>query len=185
MKLPKRIVIFLVIVTALSLVARFLPHSPNFVPVGALALLVGIVFKNNFLALLVPLLVFLSDIFIGFYEWKVMVSVYLGFFIYFWVGKMLKEEKFKIILAPITGAVIFFIITNFAVWAFTPLYPKSLEGLMFSYIFAVPFFKSTLFADFIFLATFSGAFSLILNWGNAKVKILSFFSSSAKIFVQK
>jgi len=181
MNFPKRVVVFLVIVATLSLLARFLPHSPNFVPVGALALLGGIVFKNNFLALLVPLMVFLSDIFIGFYEWEVMVSVYLGFFVYFWVGRLLKEEKFKIILAPITGAVIFFVVTNFAVWAFTPLYPKNLEGLMLSYIFAAPFFKSTLLADFIFLSVFSGAFSLVSNWGTSKTKILSFFSSSVKI----
>ena len=58
------ITVFLVFLGAL---ARFLPHSPNFVPIAALALFAACYLPKKW-ALIVPLgAMFLSDIFIGFY----------------------------------------------------------------------------------------------------------------------
>jgi hypothetical protein len=61
---------------AMDVIARLLPHAPNFTPVAASALFAGVFLGSRLLALTVPLgAMGLSDSVIGFYDWHVMVAV--------------------------------------------------------------------------------------------------------------
>ena len=103
---------------------------------------------------------FLSDALIGFYDWKVMSSVYAGFAIMVLLGWWVKREKSvdNIILASLAGALFFYVITNFAVWATSTWYPHNLYGLLSSYTLALPFFRNSLMGDLFYGAAFFGAY---------------------------
>ena len=44
----------------------------------------------------------------------------------------------------------FFVITNFGVWALTGMYEKNLNGLLYCYLLAIPFFTNTIISTIIF-----------------------------------
>lgn len=142
---------------------RFLPHAPNFTPIGALALFGGAYFSKR-TALLLPILAMLaSDFLIGFYEVKIMLSVYLSFMLSAVLGFWLrKNQKWSRVLGlSVFSAILFFLITNFAVWAFSLWYPKTFAGLLQSYLMGLPFFKATLLGNLFFASCFFGAYKVI------------------------
>lgn len=63
--------------------------------------------------------------------------------------------------ATLAGSVLFFIVTNFAVWAFFPTYPKSWHGLLTCYEAAVPFFRTTLAGDVVYVVVLFGGYALL------------------------
>lgn len=153
------IVLFLVV---LGVLARFLPHPPNFAPIAALALF-GAVYLPKKWALLMPLSAMLiSDIFIGFYSISVMLSVYGSFALLGLLSIWLKKHKkwYTIGGSAVLGAILFFVITNFAVWAFTPWYAKTLFGLRHCYLMALPFFRNTLLGNLFYVSCLFGVFEL-------------------------
>lgn len=158
-------IIFFVFISFFSFFARILPHPPNFAPVGALAVMAGTYLPKRY-ALFLPLfLMFVSDYFIGFYDIKVMAAVYLSFLLYVFLGSFFGKNKKIVNLggSALLGSILFFLITNFAVWAFTPLYSKDLSGLIMSYIYALPFLKNTLFGDIFYITTFFLLYQYILK----------------------
>lgn len=151
---------------ALGVIARFLPHPPNFVPIAAIALFGG-VYLSRKLAFILPLSAMLiSDIFIGFYAVAVMISVYGSFLLIGALGVWLKKHKkwYTIGGSAFLSAVLFFLITNFAVWAFTPWYPTTLSGLLQCYVMALPFFKNTLLGNLFYATCFFGLYELADLW---------------------
>lgn len=151
---------------------RLLPHPPNFAPISAMALFGG-TYLNRKSAFLVPLIaLFLSDYFIGFYEFKLMLAVYGSFALIALIGLWLKKHKnFKnIVLASLSSSILFYLITNFAVWAFTPWYEKTLAGLIYCYFMALPFFRNTLAGDFFYVGAFFGAYELSIYLVNKKLE---------------
>ena len=49
-----------------------------------------------------------------------------------------------------TFCIIFFLFSNFGVWALSDLYIKNLEGLILCYTMAIPFLQSSLIGTIIF-----------------------------------
>ena len=153
---------------ASAILIRLLPHLPNFTPVGAIALFAGIYLaQKTKWALLLPVAVmFLTDIFIGTYDIKLMAVVYMSFVAYVGIGWVVGKKKkiTTVVLGTFTGALTFFLVTNFAVWAFYPHYPATFEGLMMSYTMALPFFKYGLLGDLFFVAVFIGSYELATRY---------------------
>ena len=56
-------------------------------------------------------------------------------------------------IGGLASSVIFFVVTNFGVWALTSMYENNLGGLINSYLFAIPFFHNTLLSTLIYLLT--------------------------------
>jgi hypothetical protein len=140
--------------------ARLIPHPANFAPIAAMALFGG-VYLNKKQALILPILAMIaSDIFLGFDSLSMRLSVYGSFLLTVFVGFWIKNHKsFKnIVLASILSSILFFIITNFAVWAFGSLYLKTVDGLMQSYFFAIPFFRNTILGDLTYSGVFFGGY---------------------------
>lgn len=160
------------IFTVLAVITRLMPHPANVAPIGALALFVGATALNQkgtfnkSAAFIVPLLAMLaSDAIIGFYSWPVMLSVYLGFAISIGLGLIVRRfYRWEMIVgATLLGSVIFFLLTNAAVWAFTPMYAKTVSGLVESYIAALPFFRNSLLGDLVYSGVLFGVYDLALR----------------------
>lgn len=142
---------------------RFLPHEPNFAPVTAIALFGG-VYLSRRSALALPLAtMFVSDYFIGFYNPAIMASVYLSFAISGLLGLWLRRRKSvaNTLGVTLTASVQFYLLTNFAVWAFGTMYPHTAAGLLQSYVNALPFFRNTLLGDLFYVGGLFGIYELV------------------------
>lgn len=149
-----------------GVVLRFLPHPANFAPIAAMGLFGGCYLRRRF-AFILPLgAMLISDYFIGLYSWKVMACVYLSFAMIALIGIWLKKHKsvYTVIGGTLLGSVLFFLITNFGVWAFGSLYPHSLAGLLTCYAVAIPFFKNTLMGNFFYVGVLFGSYELVHLW---------------------
>ena len=141
---------------------RLIPHPPNFAPVAAMALFGGAYFSKKWAAFLVPLVAMLvADLILGFHS--AMWAVYLSFVTIVGIGMlMIKQKKVSnIFLASVSASVLFFVVTNFAVWAAGLYYPKDLSGLAASYTAAIPFFHYTLLGDLFFVTLMFGSYELV------------------------
>lgn len=153
---------------------RFAPHLPNFAPIAAIALFGG-VYLNKKYALILPLTAMLvSDYFIGFYDLKLMLGVYLSLALMGLIGLLVKNRKnpFTVIGGSVLGSVLFFIITNLSVWAFYSWYPHTLSGLSQCFAAAIPFFRNTLLGDLFYVAILFGIYELITAWVRRKCLVV-------------
>lgn len=152
------------IFTVIAIVARIIPHMPNVTPVAALALFAGVYLPKRWSLVLPIAAMLLSDAIVGFYEWQVMLAVYVGFALTVLAGWLVREKlnPATITAGAIGGSVVFFLLTNAATWAFTQMYPHTFAGLMTSYAMGVPFFKFSLVGDLAWTAVFFVAYQLIL-----------------------
>ena len=159
MSKPRLIVLVLMILAAAA--SRLIPHPPNVASITAVALFGGAYLTNKRLALIVPLAaLLLSDLVLGFYSH--MEVVYGSFILIVCVGFWLQKNRSALRIggAALASSVIFFIVTNFGVWAFESLYPKTAAGLLACYVAAIPFFQNTLVGDALYTAVLFGGFAL-------------------------
>ena len=148
------------LVIFIAVLMRLLPHLPNFTPIAAMALFGG-VYLNKKYAFVIPFLaMFISDIFLGFHS--AMPYVYGSFILTGIIGLWLKKHKSakNIICSSLISSILFFLITNFGVWA-GGWYPKTLSGLMQSYMMGIPFFKNTVLGDLCYTGVFFGIYELV------------------------
>lgn len=154
-------------VAGFSVVARFAPHPANFAPVGALALFAGMqTGRVSRWALLLPLGVMAaSDIFIGLYDWRIMAAVYAGVACYGAIGYAVRNAKSVAapLLSSVAASTLFYLVTNAAVWAFSPLYEKTSAGLSLAYFMGLPFFKNTLLGDLFYAGVFIGGYAILTS----------------------
>lgn len=151
---------------AFGVVARLLPHVPNVTPLTALAFTGGIYLGKRW-AILIPILTLaLSDVVIGMYDWRIMTSVY-GSFALIGLLSWLFRERRGVVSAAIgisTASILFFLITNAAVWAFSPWYEKSIFGLLYAYELGLPFLRFMMGGDILYAAVLFGAFELAASF---------------------
>ncbi len=143
-----------------GIIARIIPHLPNFTPVGAAALFGGAYLPKKW-ALIMPILIMVvSDLVIGFDGFFSRAYVYGSFLLIGLLGLWLRTHKStgNIILVTFSSSVLFFALTNFGVWAHSTMYEKSLNGLMHSYMMGLPYFRYTLLGDFFYTGVFFGAY---------------------------
>jgi len=147
----------------LAAASRLLPHPPNFTPVGAMALIGGSLFANSAAAFGVPLAaMLLSDAVIGFH--RGMPVIYACFALAVCIGFSLRGKRTiaRVAGATLASSLLFFVVTNFAVWAFGHgrLYPMTFEGLLACYVAAIPFFRNSLAGDALYSALLFGGLAL-------------------------
>lgn len=144
-------------------ISRIAPHPPNFAPIGAMALFGG-VYLDRKQAFLLPILAMIfSDIIIGFDSLPMRISIYGSFTVTILIGFWLKKHlNFKnLVISSLSAAAIFFVVTNFAVWAFGTMYSKNVAGLIEAYTLAIPFFRNTLLGDLFYSGFFFGVYEFI------------------------
>lgn len=133
---------------ALGVGSRFVPHLPNMTAIGAIALKSRARFGAA--GLLIPLTsMVVSDAIIGFYDWRLLLSVYGSFALIGMLGVSLKRNRSTAVITAVAtaGSLLFFLITNVAVWALSTWYPHTLSGLLACYIAGLPFLFTMLAGD--------------------------------------
>jgi hypothetical protein len=153
------LIVALMIFAAAAL--RILPHLLNFTPVGAMAIFAGSLFRNRWFAFLFPLAaLFAGDLFVGLY--KLMFIVYVSFALSVAIGRWVAQSRTlaRIGVAVFLGALQFFVVTNFAMWALSDFYPKTSTGLATCFVNAIPYFWNTLAGDVLYAAVLFGGFAL-------------------------
>jgi hypothetical protein len=141
----------IIILSVLALIARLIWHLPNFSPLASLILFAGYYTPKKYWPL--PFVsLFISDLILGFYAWPVMLSVYAASALNLYLGKLLQKNDTALNIASSTlaSALIFFFVTNFAVWASGDWYAHNLSGLSLCFALAVPFFKNTLLSNILY-----------------------------------
>ncbi|MFD2572127.1 DUF6580 family putative transport protein [Spirosoma soli] len=155
----------IVLTTALF---RLVPHWPNFTPVAALALFGAATFERKWLGLAAPLAaMLLSDALIGFHG--SMGAVYISFGLTWLLGlwALQRPSAVNIAAASVVSSILFFLITNFAVWYGSMFYPQTAAGLLICYTAGLAFYNGTSFflngllGDLFFNAVLFGSYYLL------------------------
>lgn len=168
--------IFITSAIVLAAISRLLPHIQNFTPVAAMALFGGVYFTDKRVAFIIPLItMFLSDVALellfgwGFHN--TMIYVYIAFILTTIIGMFVGRNIGLLSIAggSIASSVLFFIITNFGVWAASG-FQAGITGLNTTYLLGIPFFAPTLIGDLFFNAILFGAFYLAQHKYPALIK---------------
>jgi hypothetical protein len=126
---------------------------------------------KRWMAFIVPLAaLYLSDLVInnilyaGSYDhfvWRISPFVYLAFGLIILLGFLLRERVStgRVFGASVTASVLFFLLTNFAVWLGSPVFPQDATGLLMAYEAGLPFFWNTLAGDLFFSAALFGGYA--------------------------
>jgi hypothetical protein len=149
------------VLVVLAATLRVAVHPWNFTPIGAIALFSGAIFRQRWMKFAFPLAaLFAGDVFAGLY--KLMFVVYASFLISVAIGIWIGEDRKLARLAGGTflGALQFFLITNFAVWATFLTYPKTGAGLLACYAAGLPLFLNTLAGDAFYVVLLFGGYAL-------------------------
>ena len=139
---------------------RLVPHWPNFTPIAAIALFGGAYINRKDLAILIPLVaLFLSDLILGLHAF--LIPVYASFALTVGLGMLLRKKISgpTVILASLVSSLLFFVITNFAVWAIGLNYAKDFSGLVQCYTMALPFFLNGTVGDLFYTGILFGGFA--------------------------
>ena len=160
----------LIVLAALS---RLLPHPPNFSPVEAVALFGGAYFASRAWAFVVPLVaMLLSDLvlatmlggdYAGYFGSAGMALVYGCIALTTALGLNLRGRVSgaRVLGYSLAGSVLFFVVTNFGVFAGNPAIPKNVAGLVATYVAGVPFFQWTVLGTLFYSALLFGGFALL------------------------
>lgn len=158
--------IFITSAIILAALSRVFPHFNNFTPIAAMALFGGVYFSDKRLAFIVPLLaMMLSDVILeittgwGFHN--TIVYVYAAFILTSAIGLYVRKNTTiqTVLGASVLSSLLFFIITNFGVWAASGGVGGA-SGLATTYLLGVPFFAPTLLGDIFYNTILFGAFYL-------------------------
>jgi len=176
MKISKQLLFSFLILIVIASLYRIMPGRPyGFAPMIAMAIFGGAIIKDKKFAFLLPLLaMFVSDalyqlLYIngvgnipGFYEGQLTNYLLFGGLTVF--GFFIKNFNVKrIAVASISAPTVYFLISNFLVWASSsPLAglqrPKTFDGLMMCYADGLPFYPWSVASTFIFSAILFGSY---------------------------
>ena len=136
---------------------RIAPHLPNLTPVGAMFVLGGLYLGRGLGWMAAPFAgLLVSDTVLNLaydgrpihagrvFDYAAFLAV--GLVARAMAGKPLAARIGVVVAAPL----LFFLISNFGVWAGGTMYPRDLQGLMDCYTLALPFFRGTLIGDWLF-----------------------------------
>ena len=156
-----RIIVILAAIAAAAAL-RLVPHPPNFTPIGAMALFGGAYLGRRAMAFVAPLAaLLLSDLVLGFYPG--IGFVYGAVALTVLIGWAIPPRRPALAIggAAIAGSLLFFVLTNFGMWAFSGIYSRSWDGLVACYVAAIPFFQNSLAGDLFYSAVLFGGFAAL------------------------
>jgi hypothetical protein len=145
----------LIVLGALS---RLLHLPPNIAAVTGVTLLAGYALRNVWLALLVPIgAMALADLALGWYPGVLATYAGMAAGVFFARGLLGRLTVVRLAGATFLASFAFFVLSNFGTWL-EGWYGYSWEGLVACYVAALPFWQSSLIADFTSTALAFGLF---------------------------
>lgn len=183
---PDSRVMISVVLIICGILSRTVFHLGNNIELVTSIALLAASFLGLTWAFIVPLVIMaVTDLIIGntlifLFTWSAYLIIgLLGFILL----KRKKETLSFIVKSALTGilsSVIFYLWTNFGVWALDSygMYPDNFSGLMQSYIMGIPFFKANLLGNLFFVPLTFFIFIKI-------VALVNNYSKSGKISIAK
>ena len=126
--------------------SRFIPHPPNFTSLIALSFYVPVLLGLRFLPVLIISFA-ITDVIIGYHSgthWTWGSILLIGMLSQYFT----KNLSWRL-GGALLGAMLFFLITNFGVWA-SGMYGFSAKGLYLCFTLAVPFFTYSVISTLLF-----------------------------------
>jgi len=144
--------------------ARLLPHAPGFMPVAASGLFAARMLRMPALAVIVPFAAMgLSGFGLAGDDWRISLVVYAAIAVPAVAGMLTRRWRgaLPVVGTMVSCSLIFFAASNFAVWAFSGIYPLTWEGLVACYVAALPFLDKTVLGDLFWTAVLFGGAWLV------------------------
>ena len=178
------------IIILLAAFTRIMPHPPNFSPMAAIGLFGAAHFAKKWQAFFIPLIgIWVSDLVINNYVYSSsssnFVCFYSGFYwqyisyiLIIFAGLFIFNRGIsltKTFGGMISSSGIFFLVSNFGVWAGGTMYPKNFGGLITCYAAGVPFIHNTIISDVLFTTVLFGTYYLLqVEYSSLKIKPLKY-----------
>ena len=178
------------IIILLAAFTRIMPHPPNFSPMAAIGLFGAAHFAKKWQAFFIPLIViWISDLVINNYVYSISSSNFVWFYSgFYWqyisyiliifAGLFIFNRGIsltKMFGGMISSSGIFFLVSNFGVWAGGTMYPKNFGGLITCYAAGVPFIHNTIISDILFTTVLFGTYYLLqVEYSSLKIKPLKY-----------
>ena len=152
---------------AFGVLGRWAQPDWNFTPLAAISVLGGYYFRSLLPAVLLPVgTLAVSDMILPAHDnWIILLSVHLMMVLPLALGRSARNAEgwqaaWRWGMCGVVPATAFFVVTNFAVWAFTNHYEKTLAGLFRCYYFAIPFFRTMLAGDIFYLVVLGSCLAI-------------------------
>ena len=156
------------LLVAIGVAGRWGQPLWSFTPTAAAAIFAGYYFSRVSIALWVPLAILaISDLLLPAHNnLGVMIATYAVMTVPVWLGSMMagassgRSSAWRLAVCGFVPATLFWVVSNFAVWAFQSDYEKTLGGLAECYWAAVPFYRWMLAGDLFYLSILLGCLAL-------------------------
>tara|TARA_B100000408_G_scaffold117958_1_gene96260 strand:+ start:99 stop:674 length:576 start_codon:yes stop_codon:yes gene_type:complete len=164
------------IIILLAAFTRIMPHPPNFSPMAAIGLFGAAHFAKKWQAFLIPLIgIWISDLVIN----NIVYSSHSSNFVWFYGGFYWQYISYVFIIfaglfifnkgisvtntlgGMVSSSGIFFLFSNFGVWAGGAMYTKNFSGLITCYAAGIPFIHNTIISDALFTTVLFGTYYLL------------------------
>jgi|HubBroStandDraft_1064217.scaffolds.fasta_scaffold18803_3 uncharacterized protein DUF6580 len=143
----------------LAIVSRLVPHPWNLTPLVAIALFGGATLERTGGAAAVVLVALaFGDAALGTLPYEGMAWVYGASVAVVLVGRLLGSHRgvAPTLIAALAAGALFYVVTNFGVWATGHLYPRTVSGLLACYVAAIPFYRHQVVGDLAYTALLFG-----------------------------
>jgi hypothetical protein len=159
--------VFLMLVL-IGVAGRWAQPEWCFTPTAAAAIFAGAFFTRLSVAALVPIAILaISDFALESHDsFAVMVATYAVMTVPVLFGRWLRNSEgrgqtvVRLAICGLVPATLFWLVSNFAVWAFQSDYEKTAAGLVECYLRAVPFFRWMVAGDLFYLGVLFGCAAL-------------------------
>ena len=161
----------------LAVVTRVLPHAGwmNFTAVGGALLYFGA--RRPWREMLAPVaLLMAADYYLTVYSyhyafhWQAYGTTWAWYAAMIVLGQILLSTRvtfLRVAAGALLGPTSFFIVSNFAVWAGSNMYPRTWDGLVACYVAAIPFYRNDLASTAIVLGLAFGVPALVRRMHHA------------------
>jgi hypothetical protein len=140
--------ILVLLLVLVAVVSRIVPHPWNLTPLVA---------TGGAAAVVLVALAF-GDAALGTFPYEGMAWVYGASVAVVVVGRLLGSRRgvAPTLIAALAGGALFYVVTNFGVWAAGHLYPRTVSGLLACYVAAIPFYRHQVAGDLAYTALLFG-----------------------------
>lgn len=164
--------VVLLTMIAIGIASRFyFAEYWNIKPVAAMILFGSFFFRHWLLGLIgIGAVMGLSDLRLGLYDFRLMLTVYLSLAVAVLLGRLLKQGLGSdwrgwswipgFAGASLVMSTVFFLLTNAACWIGSSVYSQDLTGLLTCYLAGLPFFGRTLLGDLAFTMGLAGSYAV-------------------------